>query len=98
MAISAETPEKKRIVLTQEYWQHIKFRHPEVGNDPNALMEVVRRPDEIHIDARGGMHALKRLDAGHFTVVIYEIDKDVGFIRTAYVTSNKRKSRRYRSQ
>ena len=60
-------------------------------------MRIVKDPDEIHRDKRGGVHAMKRFDENHFTVVIYEFEGSTGFIRTAYLISNKRKSRRYGS-
>ena len=84
--------------LTDDYWQHIRFRHPEIQDDPTSLMSAVEKPDETYHDNRGGVHVLKRLDRSHFIVVIYEFENDIGFIRTAYITSDKRKLRRYRSR
>jgi len=39
---------------------------------------------------------LKRIDEQHFLVVIYEPTNNEGLVRTAYLTSIKRKDRRYR--
>jgi len=97
LPISANIPDGRRVILTDDYWQHIKFRHPEIEDDQDSLIRTVEKPDETFQDNRGGVHALKRLDKSHFIVVIYEFENDIGFIRTAYITNDKRKRRRYRS-
>ncbi len=38
---------------------------------------------------------MKRVDEGHFLVVIHEIEDGEGFIMTAYLVNTKRKNRRY---
>jgi len=91
------TPEDKKIVLTMDDWLHIRFRHPEVGEEPDALLQVVSNPDELYIDGRGGIHTLKRKDEELFLVVICELENREGYIRTAYLISNERKKRRYRA-
>jgi hypothetical protein len=92
---STRSFDDRRVVLTANYWRHIQFRHPEVGNEPGRLLDVIREPDELYLDEKGGTHALKRLDDNRFIVVIYEFDNLEGFIRTAYITSEGRKKRRY---
>lgn len=85
------------VTLTPDDWLHVRFRHPEIGVDPAPLLAAVSGPDEIHQDARSGKHALKRIDEGHFLVVIYELTRsDRGLIRTAFIINEKRKRRRYR--
>jgi hypothetical protein len=76
-------------------WLHIRFRHPEVGEDSNALLQVVAKPAELYKDRRGGIHTLKRIDEEHFLVVIYELKDREGYIRTVYLINDKRKRRRY---
>jgi hypothetical protein len=95
----ATTPEGKKVTLTRDDWLHVRFRHPEVGTNPTALLRVVSHPDETHRDRRGGYHALKRIDQRHFLVVIYELTEGrEGLIRTAFIIDEKRKNRRYREQ
>jgi hypothetical protein len=92
----ATTPDGKKITLTRDDWLHVRFRHPEVGTDPGILAQAVSNPDELHMDGRGGFHALKRVDRGHFLVVIYRAtEADTGSIRTAFIINQKRKNRRY---
>ena len=72
------------------------MRHPEVGQDFTILFQIVGEPDEVYLDERNGVHALKAVKNNRYVVVIYESTDNEGFIRTAYVTSNSRKNRRYR--
>lgn len=92
----ALTPEGRRVTLTRDDWLHISFRHPEVGLDPAAILRAVSSPDETHRGGRGEYHALKRIDASHFVVVIYELGEGGGLIRTAFIINEKRKERRYK--
>ena len=71
------------------------FRHPEVLRYEETILKTVEEPDEIYVDERGGIHSIKRIDKDHFLAVIYELEKDEGFIRTAYIISQRRKKRRY---
>ena len=92
------TPDGEIVTLTPDDWLHVRFRHPEVGVDPALLLATVSDPGEIHQDPRGGKHALRRLDRGHFLVVIYELTRsDRGLIRTAFIINEKRKRRRYKT-
>jgi len=96
-SLTVTTPDGKKITLTMDDWLHVRFRHPEVGGNPNALLQIVAKPEELYKDKRGGIHALKRIDEEHFLVVIYELEDREGYIRTAYFISDKRKRRRYRA-
>jgi hypothetical protein len=73
------------------------LRHPELKNAFDMILEVVAKPDEVYLDPTGAFHALKRVrSVSDFIVVIYSF-KDEGYIRTAYYTSNMRKTRRYKA-
>jgi hypothetical protein len=86
-----------RVVLSRERWRHIVLRHPELKNAFDMILEVVAKPDEVYLDPTGAFHALKRVrSVSDFIVVIYSF-KDEGYIRTAYYTSNMRKTRRYKA-
>jgi hypothetical protein len=86
----------RRIIVSEERRRHIKIRHPEIGSDVAMLAKALVAPDEAYENGRGGVHSLMRIDEGHFLVVIYEASNNEGFVSTAYITSVKRKERRYR--
>ena len=94
--ISVRAFDGKRIVLLDEDWLHIRFRHPEVGTETALMSKALIEPDEAYRNGRGAVHALKRIDEKHFLVVIYETTNSEGLVRTAYLTNIKRKDRRYR--
>jgi len=86
----------RRVLLFERDWLHIRFRHPEVGSNLGLLSTTLAEPDEAHRNGRGAVHALRSLDKAHFLVVIYEPTNSEGVVRTAYLTSERRKDRRYR--
>jgi hypothetical protein len=87
-----------RVVLSEERWRHIVFRHPELKDKVDLVLSAVSVPDEAYADDTGAVHVLKRLrgEVSDFLVVIYRVEPQRGYIRTAYYTSSARKSRRYR--
>ncbi|MEM3726303.1 MAG: hypothetical protein QXK98_05510 [Candidatus Bathyarchaeia archaeon] len=87
-----------RILLTDERWKHIVLRHPELENKLSLVLDVVAHPDEVYIDPVGAFHALKRLhdEVSDYIVIIYSKEDKEGYIRTAFYTSHRRKTRRYR--
>jgi hypothetical protein len=96
--VSAVAFDGTRVVLSEERWRHIVFRHPELRGKVDLVLTVVTSPDEAYVDESGGIHVLKRLvgEVSDFLVVIYVVEDRRGYIRTAYYTSNARKARRYR--
>ncbi len=85
--------------LTEERWQHIVYRHPEMKSYRDQVLETLVEPDMIQ---QGDFHELLAIRlyreaslAGKFLVVVYrEVAPDDGFIITAYLTnrpSSKRK-------
>ena len=87
----------RRIALAEDDWLHIPFKHPEVGDDPAVLMQVVREPGELYRDPKGGLHAIRQVDALHFLVVICEVGDSEGYKRTSDLISERRRKRRYRA-
>ncbi len=86
-----------KVVLRQERWRHIILRHPKLKNATELILDAVAHPDEVYVDPTGAFHALKRVSGvSDFLVVIYSVN-DEGYIRTAYYTSNIRKTRRYKA-
>jgi hypothetical protein len=95
--MSAVAFDRSIIVLKPERWQHIILRHPELKNAAELILDTIAHPDEVYVDPTGAYHALKRVKhVSDYLVVIYSVG-DEGYIRTAYYTSNIRKTRRYRS-
>jgi len=86
------------VTLSEERWRHIVFRHPELTGKMRLVLSVVSAPDETYVDLGFAVHVLKRLVGGvsDFLVVIYSVEGERGYIRTAYYTSSRRKARRYR--
>jgi hypothetical protein len=95
-AWSAKAFDGRKVFLHDDDWLHIRFRNPEVGFEAQLLLRALIQPGEAYRNGRGGVHALMRIDEGHFLVVIYEPTNNEGILRTAYLTSVRRKERRYR--
>jgi hypothetical protein len=95
-AISVKAFDGRQVLLLDQDWLHIRFRHPEVGFETALLSRALIQPDEAYRNGRDGVHALMRIDESHFLVVIYEPTDNEGLVRTAYLTSVSRKERRYR--
>ena len=78
--------------LTEERRQHIVYRHPEMKNQRDQVLETLAEPDTIQ---QGDFHELLAIRfypetplAGKFLVVVYrEVAPDDGFIITAYLTN-----------
>ena len=95
--MSVITFDGTKVVLRQERWRHIILRHPELKNAAKLILDAVARPDEVYLDPTGAFHAIKRGNTvSNFLVVIYSVETE-GYIRTAYYTSNSRKTRRYKT-
>ena len=88
-----------RVVLSEERWRHVVFRHPELKDKAGLVLSAVSDPDEAFVDATLAVHVLKRLvgEVSDFLVVIYGKVGEECYIRTAYYTSSRRKARRYRA-
>jgi hypothetical protein len=78
--------------LTEERWQHIVRRHPEMDDQREQVLETLAEPDMIQQGDFGELLAV-RLYPGtpltsKFLVVAYrEVSSEDGFILTAYLTS-----------
>ncbi len=94
--VSVKAFDGRTVTLGREDWLHIALRHPEVGPDAELVSRTLNHPDEAYSNSRGGVHALMRIDENHFLVVIYHPTNGEGFVRTAYLTNEQRKNRRYR--
>jgi hypothetical protein len=80
------------IRLTQERWEHILRRHPEMINQKELVLETLGDPDVIQEGDLGTLLAIRfyvesPLTRKHLVVVYKEISKTDGFVLTAYITS-----------
>lgn len=76
-------------------WRHIQLRHKEVGRKPEFLISLVQNSTEIYLEKEGVIHYLYRISSKHYIVMICEIGKGEGYIRTAYIINDRKKKRRY---
>lgn len=80
------------IRLTDERWQHICDRHPEMLDQRQRILETLSDPDQIQQGDSGELLALRFYTdsplGSKFLVVAYrEISPEDGFILTAYFTN-----------
>ena len=87
------------IRITQERWQHIENRHPELQHEKDKVIETVGDPDLILEGDFGELLALRLYEDTPFgkkylAVIYKEIEGNDGFILTAYVTNSPSRKRR----
>jgi len=78
--------------LTEERWQHIVRRHPEMDGQREQVLETLAEPDMIQQGDFGELLASRFYPetplTRKFLVVVYrEVGPDDGFILTAYLTN-----------
>ena len=79
-----------RINLTEERWEHIVLRHPEIKMAENALPEALKNPDIIvksRYNESAKLYHKKYED--YYIVVLADINKK--FIITAYTSHHIKK-------
>lgn len=73
--------------LTDERWLHITEEHSEMAGYYYEVLEVVCEPEGIYGGNSGELIASREIKAGKHLVVVYkELNKDDGFIITAFLT------------
>ncbi len=87
------------IRLTQERWQHIVARHPEIKSQKENVLETVALPDLLQEGDLGSLIAAKFYPrtplTRKFLVVVYrELTETDGFVLTAYFTNRPSDRRR----
>lgn len=74
--------------LTNERWQHITRRHPEMAHQRERVLETVAEPEMIQQGDFGELLAIKFYPktplTSKFLIVAYKESADDGFIATAY--------------
>lgn len=84
---------KVPIRLTQERWEHVARRHPEMDAQKEKVSETISNPDAIQKGDFGEFLASKLYwvtpHTKKYLVVAYkEISKQDGFVLTAYFTNS----------
>ena len=79
------------IRLTQERWEHITRRHPEMENQKLKFEETITNPDLIQKGDFEDLLAVRfysttPLGQKYLVVAYKEIDEQDGFVLTAYFT------------
>jgi len=84
--------------LTEERWNHIVSRHPEMLNCREQVLETLADPDMVQQGDFGELLAVREYDElklGRFVVVVYrEACPDDGFALTAYLAGRPSLRRR----
>lgn len=81
------------IRITQERWEHITRRHPEMLDQKEKVMETISNPDIIQIGDFGELLAVRfytktPLTKKYLIVAYKEVSSQDGFILTAYFASS----------
>lgn len=83
------------IRLPDERWIHITEEHAELAGYYFEVLETVQEPQAVYEGKVGELIAVKEFETGKFMVVVYkEVNKEDGFIITAFLTKRIRQIER----
>jgi hypothetical protein len=87
------------IRLTNERWDHIIRRHPELDSQKERVLETINKPDFIQEGDLGDLLAIRHymhtpLTEKYLVIVYKAVEKREGFIITAYFASQPSKRRK----
>lgn len=87
------------IRLTEERFNHITRRHPEISDEKGKIIETLGHPDFIQEGDSATLIAIKfykhtSMTSKYLVVVYRELSHNDGFVLTAYLTSNPSVKRR----
>jgi hypothetical protein len=79
-------PEGRRVVLTEERWEHIRRRHGEVTPHLAEVLRAIREPDRRATGRRPEreFYFLEWLGPGRWLRVVVHYEGREGEVRTAY--------------
>lgn len=80
------------IRLTEERWNHVRTRHPEMADQQDRILETVAEPEMVQEGDAGELLAIRHykrtpLTEKYLVVPYRELSGDDGFILTAYLAS-----------
>ena len=83
-----ETPLKRRIRITKEYWELIiTFKHPNMRGRENEVIETLKDPDFIRRGKKDkDVYLYYRKSGNRFVCVVCKHLNGEGFIITTYIT------------
>lgn len=82
------------IRLTDERWEHIVYRRPEMASFLEPVLEAVENPEYILRGYKGTLIAVTHLGGNSYLNVVYrELGKIDGFIITARIAAHLDKSK-----
>lgn len=83
-----ETPLKRRIRTTKEYWEFIiTFKHPNMRGREEKVIETLKDPDFIRRSRKDGdVYLYYRKSGDKFVCVVCKHLNEEGFIITTYIT------------
>ena len=86
------------IHLSQERWDHIVRRHPEIKDQRQKILDTINDPEMIQKGDFGELIAVRfypktPLTNKYLVVAYKEIDKKEGFVLTAYFAQRPSKRR-----
>jgi hypothetical protein len=75
------------VLLTEERWKHVVFRHLELENKSAVVLNVVAYPEEVYIDGLGAFHVLRKLvnEVSDYLVVIYVRENKEGYNKNGFL-------------
>ena len=79
------------IRLTNERWDHIIRRHPEMSRYKDNVLEAITQPDIIQQGDVGTLLAIKKEKVKYLVVVYKDVSNRDGFIITAYFSERLRR-------
>jgi hypothetical protein len=83
------------IRLTKERWFHITEEHSEMAGYYFEVLETVEEPEAIYEGKMGECIAIRKMEKGKNIVVVYrELNKEDGFVITAFLTRRRKQFER----
>lgn len=87
------------IRLPDERWFHITEEHSEMAGLYFEVLETIEDPEAIYEGKAGEYLAVREVEKDKYIVVVYkEINKDDGFVITAFLTRRKEQIERRRKR
>ena len=85
------------IRLTEDRWFHITEEHSEMAGYYFEVLETVEEPEAIYEGKKGECIAVRGIEKGKYIVVVYrELNKEDGFVISAFVTRRRKQLERRR--
>lgn len=86
------------IRLTEERWFHITEEHSEMAGYYFEVLETVEEPEAIYEGKTGEYIAVKKIEKDKYIIVVYrELNKEDGFVITAFLTRRRKQLERRRN-